>query len=354
MKAMKPRDRVVSSIEHKQFDRLPIKHLAVYEIDEMLYRHFGVNEYDDLLDILGHDFREIRPDYRGPEMGDMHGSGDHGIKAVTVWNRCVQERRPGARRPMADIPAEDLDGYSFIPTDFFDYSGVRVQCERYADYARVLGYCELDFINGLSGLRGYEQVLMDIATRDRTFLGIVSQRFDFMYEHLRLGLEAGEGLIEFIHLGEDLGTQQGLLLSPRAFLDVLGSQYRAIMDLAHRHGARAMMHVCGSISGMIPTLIDLGLDVLDVVQTNAVGMDLVELKRRFGRDLTFAGTMCVQEVVPFGAPQKVRDEVQLRLELFHDGGLIIGPSHQLQVDSPLENILEMYRAAGGLKMPVRE
>jgi uroporphyrinogen decarboxylase len=109
-----------------------------------------------------------------------------------------------------------------------------------------------------------------------------------------------------------------------------------------------MMHVCGSSVQFIPALIEDGLDVLDVVQTNAAGMDLAALKQRFGRHLAFAGTMCVQKVLPFGTPAQVRMETQQRLELFADGGLIFGPSHQLQPDTPLENILTMYAAAGGL------
>jgi uroporphyrinogen decarboxylase len=169
-----------------------------------------------------------------------------------------------------------------------------------------------------------------------------------MYEHIEKGLEAAGGEIEFVHFGDDLGTQEGILMSPKTFRDIYGRPYGAMMDLAHRHGARTMMHVCGSVVGMIPTLIDLGLDVLDVVQTNAVGMELAGLKQQFGRDLSFAGTMCVQKVIPFGTPAQVRAEVEKRIELFSEGGLIIGPSHTLHVDSPLENILEMYRAAGGL------
>jgi uroporphyrinogen decarboxylase len=109
-----------------------------------------------------------------------------------------------------------------------------------------------------------------------------------------------------------------------------------------------MMHVCGSVAGMIPTLMDIGLDILDVVQTNAVGMELEGLQRRFGERLCFAGTMCVQKVLPFESPAEVRAEVRRRRELFAAGGLIFGPSHQLQPDTPLANILEMYRAAGGL------
>ena len=177
---------------------------------------------------------------------------------------------------------------------------------------------------------------------------MVNRRHREVHEHLRQALEAGRGRIDIVHLGEDLGSQNGLLLSPESFVSLFGASYAALIDLAHRYGALAMMHVCGSVVGMIPTLIDIGLDILDVVQTNAAGMDLAILQERFGDRLAFAGTMCVQKVLPFGTPAEVREQTLQRQRLFTGGGLIFGPSHQVQPDTPLENILEMYRAAGGL------
>ncbi|MDH7569884.1 MAG: uroporphyrinogen decarboxylase family protein, partial [Armatimonadota bacterium] len=125
-------------------------------------------------------------------------------------------------------------------------------------------------------------------------------------------------------------------------------RFEAIFALAHRYGARTMMHSCGSVRAFIPRLIELGLDILDVVQVAAVGMDIRELHREYGKDLAFCGTICVQTTLPFGTVEDVRREVQLRLQLFADGGLILGPTHAIQVGTPLENILEMYRAAGSL------
>ena len=344
---MKPRDRVLGSLAHGQFDRLPIKHLAVAEIDQMLYRHFGVHEENALLDILGHDFREIRPRYCGPALKGV--DSEHGIISGVIMARAMQAQRPGVSLPLADITdVLDLDQFSYPIYDWYDYASVREQCQAYDDYALQLGYCEGDFINGLSGLRGQELVLMDIASEDPVFVELVERRFQVVYEHLRRGLAAGGGRIDILHIGDDFGSQKGLLISPRSFERLFAAPYQALCTLAHDHGARTMMHICGSVVNLIPRLIEIGLDILDVVQTNAAGMDLPVLKQRFGDRLAFAGTMCVQDILPFASPAVVRAEVKQRLDLFKDGGLVFGPSHQLQPDTPLENILEMYRAAGGL------
>jgi uroporphyrinogen decarboxylase len=110
-----------------------------------------------------------------------------------------------------------------------------------------------------------------------------------------------------------------------------------------------MMHSCGSVRAFIPRLIELGLDILDVVQPTAAGMDIRELATEFGDRLCFAGSMCVQTTLPFGTTDDICHEVKLRQELFQDGGLILGPTHHIQVDTPLENVLAMYRCAGSLQ-----
>ena len=91
---MLARDRVIASIEHKTFDRIPIKHLAVSEVDDMLMRYFNFEAYDDLLDILGHDFREIQPRYCG---SDLDGSWEyeHGVVSAFVWAQPIF--KPAAR-----------------------------------------------------------------------------------------------------------------------------------------------------------------------------------------------------------------------------------------------------------------
>jgi uroporphyrinogen decarboxylase len=118
--------------------------------------------------------------------------------------------------------------------------------------------------------------------------------------------------------------------------------------MAHRYGAKTMMHMCGCVEKFLPRLIELGLDIQDVVQPTTPEMDIAALQARFGQRLTFCGSMCVQTVLPHGSIADVQAEVHRRLTLFPRGGLIFGPTHAIQVGTPLENILAMYRAAGSL------
>jgi uroporphyrinogen decarboxylase len=102
------------------------------------------------------------------------------------------------------------------------------------------------------------------------------------------------------------------------------------------------------VERFLPRLMELGMDVYDVVQPATPVMDIAVLQERFGGRLCFCGSMCVQSMLAWGTPQDVEREVRRRLELFPRGGLFLGPTHAVQVGSPLENILTMYRTAGSL------
>jgi len=203
-------------------------------------------------------------------------------------------------------------------------------------------------MNGIARCRGVEQVLFDVATEDPVYQRLVAERFRYFYETAERALQAADGEIDLLHCGEDLGTQRGPIISVRAFDRLFAPYYCQYFELAHRYGARVLMHSCGSVRAFLPTLIDLGLDVLDVVQVAAEGMELDGLKRDFGSSLGFSGTMCVQTILPFGTVAEVIDETKRRIELFAEGGLILGPTHAIQPLTPLENVLAMYRMAGSL------
>jgi uroporphyrinogen decarboxylase len=106
--------------------------------------------------------------------------------------------------------------------------------------------------------------------------------------------------------------------------------------------------MCGCVRNFLPRLIELGLDVYDVVQPTTPEMDIEILNRDFGENLTFCGSICVQSTLAWGTPADVENEVNRRLRIFPEGGLFLGPTHAIQVGSPLENIVALYQSAGSL------
>jgi uroporphyrinogen decarboxylase len=193
-----------------------------------------------------------------------------------------------------------------------------------------------------------EEVLMDLVDDDPVYLEIMDARFTFYYEMHRRALEAAEGLIDFTHIGEDLGNQRGPMIGMNVFEKHFAPKFGKYFEMAHSYGARTMMHICGCAGRFLRRLSELGLDVYDVVQPTIPEMDIAMLQKQVGDRLAFCGSMCVQSTLAWGEPEDVEREVRRRLELFPLGGLILGPTHAIQVGSPLENILAMYRTASSL------
>ena len=159
-------------------------------------------------------------------------------------------------------------------------------------------------------------------------------------------------MVDFAHVGDDLGNQLGPMISMEIFDRHLAPKYAEYFRMVHSHGARTMMHMCGTVWPFLDRLIGLGLDVYDVVQPTTAENDIGSLRDRFGSRLLFQGSMDVQRELAFGTPAEVEREVERRLALFPKGGLILGPSHAVQARSPVENVVAMYRKAGTLMDPI--
>ncbi len=351
---MTPRQRVISCLERRGFDRIPVKHEGTPEVNAMLMSHFGLSNMEQLLHVLGDDFRYVEPIFVGPQRrtfpdGSIEGYwGERYTYAEYDGGRYLE----ASYLPFAGIehPA-DLDRSAFPTADWFEYSTIRRQCEEL--HARGLAVCfgtagDLDFINGIGRARGPEQVLVDLATDSPVYLEVMEARFRFYYDMHERALQAAGGLIDIVHVGEDLGTQRGPMISMHTFEKHFAPRLGKFFAMAHRYGARTMMHMCGCVEKFLPRLVELGLDIQDVTQPTTPEMDIAALQARYGRRLNFCGSMCVQTTLPFGTAADVENEVRRRLRLFADGGLILGPTHAIQVRTPLENILAMYRTAGSL------
>lgn len=352
--AMTSRERVLSAFNRTGYDRIPVKHEATPEVNRMVMDHFCLTNMEQLLRVVGDDFRYVDPAYIGPELrafpdGSVEGYwGERYKYAEFAGGRYLES----CHQPFAGIERlEDLDQSRFPTTDRFDYSTIRPQCEALRDQGVAICFGtagDMDFINSIARARGTEQVLVDLVTDDPVYLAIMEARFRFYFEMHRRVLEEAGGLIDFTHIGEDLGTQTAQVIGHDIFERHFAPKFKEYFAMVHSYGARTMMHMCGCVIAFLPRLIELGLDVYDVVQPATPEMDIAELQRRHGDRLTFCGSICVQSTLAFGRPEDVVAEVRRRLDLFPRGGLFLGPTHAIQVGSPLKNILALYRTAGSL------
>ena len=354
MTGMTSRERVLGCCEGSGFDRIPVKHEGTPEINQEIKDHFGLKNDEQMLRVLGDDFRYVEPIYIGPELQAFPDGSVEGY-----WGeRYVYVEFEGGRylesvfQPYAGIEElADLDRSHFPSSDWFDYSTIKRQAKeiRDAGFAVCCGTAgDMDFINGISRARGMEEVLMDLITDNPAFLAIMSARFDFYYEMHERMLDAAGGLIDFAHIGEDLGNQTGQMIGFGIFDKHFSPKLERYFSMVHRYGCRTMKHMCGTVHTFLPRLIKIGLDVYDVVQPTTPENHITNLASNYRENLIFQGSLDVQQELAFGSVADVEREVQLRLELFPKGGLVLGPSHAVQAGSPIENTLAMYRQAGSL------
>jgi uroporphyrinogen decarboxylase len=346
---MNSKERVLTSLSWRDTDRVPLMIYTTPEVDHRLRAHFGGRDY---LDALGIDFRSVRPRWRGrvraPHDGihyDIWGAGyrriEHG--AGGGYEEAVVLPLAGLKT-MADV-----ERYPWPRPDDYDYSIIPEQCERFRNYAVCLGDAgSPDIVNGVSRGRGMQQVLMDIALRDEVGLAIIDRRVEFCYEVLRRGLEAAHGKVDVLCLGEDCGNQKGRMVSPRDFDEVFRPRMQKFYDLAHEFGAKAMMHSCGDTHEIMPTFIEMGLDVLDAMQPEPPGMAPERIRALCKGRLAFCGLISTQRTLPFGTVEDCRAEARHRLDVIAPGGgYILSPAHCIQPDTPIKNVLAVYEEALG-------
>lgn len=165
-------------------------------------------------------------------------------------------------------------------------------------------------------------------------------------------LKAVGPYIDIIGFGDDLGSQNGPLLSPKMYREFFkprhSQMWRRAKDLAN---VKVMLHCCGSVRPLLRDLIEGGIDAINPVQISCRGMDAAELKREFGRDLTFWGGGCdTQAVLPTATPEEVRAHVRRQVSILAPGGgFVFQQVHNIQTDVPVENILAMYDAVKSMQ-----
>jgi uroporphyrinogen decarboxylase len=305
-----------------------------------------------LLEELGVDIRVVDAPYIGPELRKW----DDG-RFENYWGsiRKPVSNEAGSYDEAVELPyaefksVQDVERFRWPKAEWFDYSKIAVDCERYSGYAVVFGQPgNMDLINGTAFGRGVERVIYDIALEDPVGLACMEKRFECCYERSERALRAAKGQVDIFWIGDDYGTQNGLMLSPEKWRKLFFAKLKQMCDLGHEYGAKVMLHCCGSTRLIWPGLIEAGVDIYQTVQPEAKDMNPAELKGQFGDEMCMHGTISIQNTLPFGTPQDVAEEVRLRIETAgKDGGFIAAPAHNMQPDTPVENILALYEQVRG-------
>jgi len=350
---MKHRDRVQLALNHEMADRCPMQisftpEFARWLRADMVSRGYpvhplqsGSNSYeieraldvDMLLTTIGwaNCYYQAEEDYT-----DEWGIGWHPVPYTTPYG--IGHYTEMVVHPLAEDQAID----SYLPPDpnrpELYVESERIIREFKSEYWMV-GATVTTIFECAWGLRGYEKLLTDLVLKP----DLAEQILDIpYYYHLTAAKKLVEMGVDMIWIGDDVGTQRGMLMSPkhwRTFLKPRMENFIASLK-AINPSVKVAYHSDGNIYPIIPDLIEIGLDVLNPIQPAC--MDPSKLKEDFGDRLCFWGSIDEQHTLPYGTPEEVRQEVRRRLSTIgRSGGLIIGPTHHVQLDTPPENFWAM-------------
>jgi len=350
---MTSKERVLTAFSNREPDRVPVNYLANPGIDRRLKNHFGLREddHEGLLHALGIDFRGVGASYHGPKIHqDIPGRG----VVVDNWGRHRRwiEHETGGYWDFCDFPlqeatADEVAKWPMPAPDDYDYGSMAEQCREMRQYAVfAVGAGIGDIINGNGMLRGMEQTLVDLITDDPAGLLLARRRTDINFEIMRRTLEAAKGGIDFLWMGEDLGTQIAPIISLDLYRRQIRPLHQKFVDLAGSFNIPVMIHTCGSSSWVYEDFIEMGIKVVDTLQPEAKDMAPEYLKKKFSGRLAFHGCISTAGPVACGGVEDVVAYCRKTLDIMMPGGgYCFAPTHCLQDNSPAENVLAMYESA---------
>jgi uroporphyrinogen decarboxylase len=332
---MNSRERVKRAIRFEKPDRAPISH-AVLPAAQLKYGAALDEILAEFREDFGWDYMENLPEADYPA---LYKGGRNADDFGTVWY--------GEWKGICAIPVEwpikDLSHYDEYawPEDFTAgppdgrlYSGHMVGFdERW--YARGAW---ITYFEQLQQLRGMENLMLDIASEPRGFYHLLDDMLDF---NLRWIDKWAELEYEGLHFADDWGGQHRMLISPQAWRRIFKPRYAEMFKRVHDAGMDVWYHSDGAIKEVFPDLIEVGVDVINC-QAAVVGLDWIAQNAR-GR-VAFRTDIDRQQVLPFGSPSEVKEEVQRTFEACGtpDGGLVA--CGEVSPEVPLENIRALYEA----------
>jgi uroporphyrinogen decarboxylase len=371
------RERVLTALNHREPDRVPFclggtvatmisirTYQGVRRLLGLPEKPVGVGDIimqmarldDDARDILKVDTREVGPrsSYAGSrvETSEMAGYKYFHDEWGVGWRMPLSE---GYYYDMFDFPLrdatspEDVRRYPWPdPVEPARFVGLAEEVRRVHEVEKravVLGGLTAGVLEMAAFMMGYDNFYPALALNQKTITAIFDKVLELKLAYWERVLAECGPYVDVICEADDLAGQNGLLISPKIYRELLKPRHTELFKFIKKQApVKIWLHSCGAVRKIIPDFIESGVDILNPVQVNAVGMDTQELKREFGKDIVFwGGGVDTQFVLPNGTPEQVREEVKRRLgDLMPGGGFVFGTVHNVQRDVPPENFLAMW------------
>ncbi|MBI9015942.1 MAG: hypothetical protein JEZ07_01650 [Phycisphaerae bacterium] len=347
---MNSKELVLCAVNLEKPDRVPMAIHGTKWVQERLCRDLGCKSHKELMLKLRSDIVDIKgivdPVYVGPRVANEE-IRPNVYKNYLGWVVRVFETASGTEADNDEFILQDAKSiedmekvFTWPKVDWFDFTDYDKRLDQWQDFAVMVSSCSV--FQHPTYLRGMEQFMMDLALNPEIAEYLMDGYTDFYLAYFDKMLTAAKGKIDILRCADDLGTQIGLLVSPRMFKKMIAPRLKNLVDMAHSHGTKFFFHSCGAISSLVDDLIDIGIDILDPLQAAATDMEPEKLKERFGDRVCLHGSICTQYLLPNGSPEDVATETKRRMDILAPGGgFILSPCHVLQNDVPTENVMAL-------------
>lgn len=352
-----PKERVLKAINFEEPDRVPMFITITPQVAEKLSQFLGIPDYThpdsplsenrisytELLVHLGNDIVGIGA--CSPTNNPTREIGDG--KITNEWQ--IIYKKTDLYAEMAEHPlahaetvadAEHFEMPDPLAEGCFDHAKAMV--EKYGDQYAICGDVESTILEKSWYLVGMEKFFMDFAMQKPYVFALMDRIMEYSIvvakELIRIGAD-------IIWLGDDVGTQNGMMISPKMWRDVFKERMRFVIKELKRENPKIKIayHCCGSYFPIMADLIEVGVDILNALQPTAVNMDLQTIKERFGSQAALFGGIDTQGAVPFGSLDDVEREVKRVISTAaHGGGYILAGAHNIQPDTSVEKVVKLF------------
>ncbi|MCK4376021.1 MAG: hypothetical protein KAX19_11850 [Candidatus Brocadiae bacterium] len=337
---MKPREYVIQQLDHRPTSPVPYVLGFEGDVGDRLDEHYGGKDWRErlqtyivgagLIDSMRKEPIEGREGYQK----DLYG---------TVWctlGRPFHLETPGLTEP-------NFDNYDWPePEKFFADEQRVAEARKTCDQNKKDYFVQAGLPWGLFEtswcIRGFQNVLMDVAAEQDFFEELLDRLTAQFLAYVDFTCRSLPD-IDAVFFGDDWGDQRGVILGPDRWRKFVKPRQARLYEAVHDAGKLTLTHCCGGIADIMGDVIEIGLDVLESIQPEA--MDPYELKRKWGDRITFWGGLGSQSVLPFGTPEEVKAEARrLCTEMGRGGGYILAPAKALQPETPTENAAAVFEA----------
>ncbi len=328
-------ERFYATVERRPVDR-PASWLGIPEKHALpaLLKHFGAADMAQLKQKIGDDIWPVEVPYNHPPSNhiacafDFYGSDDYEERTLTEAGWFADKTDPAC---LKDFLWPD-------PKKHMSVEACRKAIDEVPEGFVKLGVLWSAHFQDACAAFGMENAMMVMLTEPEMFRAVIDRITEFYLEANEIFYQAAQGRVEAVLIGNDFGSQTGLMVSPDLLREFVFPGTKKLIDQAHSYGMKVIHHSCGAIRKVIPDLVEAGADVIHPIQALASGMEPQGLHDDFSTITSFCGGVDAQNLLVNGTPDEVRAKVRELRSIFPTG-LIISPSHEaILPDIPPANI----------------